>query len=100
MEMPDETARRESAQLKARLRQETEEADYRWLMSTVQGRRIVWRMLERAGVFRSSFSSDAMAMAFNEGNRNSGLALLATVSNLSPAEYVEMMKEATNDSAD
>ena len=100
MEMPDETARRESAQLKARLRQETEEADYRCLMSTVQGRRIVWRMLERAGVFRSSFSSDAMAMAFNEGNRNSGLALLATVSNLSPAEYVEMMEEATNEAAD
>lgn len=100
MEIPDETAKRESAQLKARLRQETEEADYRWLMSTAQGRRIVWRMLERSGVYRSSFSSDAMVMAFNEGNRNSGLALLATVSNLSPAEYVEMMKEATNDAAD
>ena len=57
-------------------------------------------MLERAGVFRSSFSSDAMAMAFNEGNRNSGLALLATVNSLAPAEYIKMMQEANNDTDD
>jgi len=100
MEMPNEDAKRDRKKTKERLARETEQADYRWLMATAQGRRIVWRMLERAGVFRSSFSSDAMAMAFNEGNRNSGLALLATVNSLAPAEYIKMMQEAKNDTDD
>ena len=33
-----------------------------------RGRRIVWRFLERAGVYRLSFNTNAMAMAFAEGN--------------------------------
>lgn len=91
---------REGNRLKARLRRETEESDYKWLMSTAQGRRIVWRMLEQSKIYQLSFSIDAMAMAFNEGNKNFGLQLLATISALAPAEYLEMIKEAKNDPAD
>lgn len=64
-----------------------------WLMSGPRGRRIVWRALERAGVFRTSYSSDALAMAFAEGARNEGLRLLAAVQHL--PEYSLMAPENT-----
>ena len=92
--------RKADAELKARLARETEDADVKWLMSCGQGRRIVWRWLSQAGVFRLSFSTDALAMAFAEGNRNAGLALLSQVMQLCPNEYSEMVRESKNDAAD
>lgn len=82
--------------LKGRLARETEEDDFRWLMSSKRGRRIVWRLLDQAGVFRSSFNPTAMIMAFNEGNRNYGNRMLALVHNHCPELYPQMMKENTN----
>lgn len=73
--------------------QETDEADLKWLMDSKRGRRIVWRQLDRAGVFRLSFHTDAMVMAFAEGNRNEGLHILAQVHALCPDRYLTMVKE-------
>jgi len=36
-----------------RLERENEAADVKWLMNNKRGRRMVWRLLDRAGVFRS-----------------------------------------------
>jgi len=88
---------RADREIRARLSRESEESDVRWLMGTRRGRRIVWRLLDRAGVFRSSFSQNSMQMAFNEGSRNYGLALLASVHALCAEQYPAMMKEATDD---
>lgn len=82
---------------RARLVRETEEADIKWLMGSKQGRRIVWRLLDRAGVFRLSFSTNAMQMAFAEGNRNEGLRTVAMIHKLCPEQYTVMVKEATDD---
>ncbi len=84
----------DSKALRDRMAAERESADIRWLMESEQGRRIVWRFLNRSGVFRSSFSSDALAMAFAEGNRNTGLQLMAQVHELCPDMYPEMVREA------
>lgn len=84
---------REEAGKRARMDLETEESDIRWLMGTEQGRRIVWRLLDKAGVFRSSFDPMAMQMAFNEGNRNYGLYILDMVHEHCPELYRPMMKE-------
>ena len=62
---------RADKELRERLDRQNEEADVKWLMSQKRGRRMVWRFLDQAGVFRSSFSTNAMQMAFAEGNRNS-----------------------------
>lgn len=67
--------------------------DLKWLMSSRRGRRIVWSLLERAGVWRLSFSTNAMQTAFNEGRRNEGLALTAAIHELCPERYVEMLQE-------
>lgn len=77
-----------------RLARDTEEADFKWLMGSKRGRRIVWRLLDRAGVFRLSFNTNAMAMAFAEGSKNEGLRLLAQIHTLCPELYPTMVKEA------
>ena len=87
----------EDRKTKDRLVAETEESDLKWLMGSKRGRRIVWRLLDRAGVFRLSFNTNAMTMAFAEGNRNEGLRILAQIHTLCPELYPTMIKEATND---
>ena len=66
----------------------------RWLMGNAQGRRFVWSLLGKAGVFRSSMAPSAEATAFNEGRRDLGLGLLADVMRLCPEQYGRMQSEA------
>lgn len=73
--------------------QRTEADDLKWMMSSKRGRRIIWRLLEQSGVYRLSFDQNAMRMAFNEGNRNFGLALLSKVHELTPELYSTMVQE-------
>lgn len=77
-----------------KLAKDTEESDIKWLVSTKRGRRITWRLLEQAGVFRLSFNTNAMTMAFNEGNRNNGNRMLALINSVALESFVLMMKEA------
>ena len=81
--------------IKRRAREEAE--DFKWLLSSRRGRRIVWRFLDRAGVFRLSFNTNSMTMAFNEGNRNEGLRILAQIHTLCPELYPVMVKEQIHD---
>ena len=84
--------------LRERITRENEESDVKWLMSSKRGRRVVWRLLDQAGVFRTTFNTNAMSMAFAEGNRNQGLRLIAMIHALCPEQYPAMMKEqSTND---
>mgnify|MGYP000025237787 CR=1 FL=1 len=96
----DQAEAADSKALRDRMAAEREAADIRWLMESEQGRRIVWRILNQSGVFRSSFSSDALAMAFSEGNRNIGLQLMAQVHELCPDMYPEMVREANTRNLD
>jgi len=80
-----------------RVAQESEEADVRWLMSSKRGRRILWRLLEQSGVFRLSFNTNAMQMAFAEGNRNFGNRALSLIHSQCPELYPSMVKENTDD---
>lgn len=79
-----------------RLAREMEIQDIKWLMSSKRGRRIMWRLLDLSGPFRLSFDSNAMKMAFNEGNRNLGNQLLNEVMTLCPEMYPVMVKEQQN----
>lgn len=88
-----ETAR-EQVKLRNRLAALSEVDDIKWLMNNKRGRRIVHRLLESAGVFRISFHTNALQMAFNEGNRNQGNALLALVTEHCPDRYAELLNEA------
>src|SRR5574340_1333024 len=76
-----------------RIKRLIEIEDFKWLMAHKQGRRIVWRLLEQYGVFRSSFSTEPLEMAFLEGQRNDGLRLLADIHEHAPDRYVEMLRD-------
>jgi len=86
----EEAERRETD---ARLLQLTEDSDLKWLMANAQGRRIARRWLSKAGVWRLSFSGDAATTAFNEGQRNVGLALLAGILRIAPERLADLMTE-------
>ena len=77
-----------------RLAKDSEESDIKWLMGSRRGRRIVWRLLSQSGVFRTSFNTNAMSMAFAEGNRNFGNRLLDLVHRACPESYLKMVSEA------
>jgi len=79
----DEEARRLS-------RQETD--DFKWLMSDKRGRRIVWGLLERTGIYRSSFTGNSETF-FREGARNVGLVYLDLLNTYTPEKYNLMVTE-------
>lgn len=76
-----------------RLAKEKEESDLRFVMSSKQGRRFIHRQLSRAGIWLSSFNTNNAVMAFNEGRRNAGLALLNEIMETCPERYAEMLDE-------
>lgn len=87
-------AARESQDRERKQSKDTEESDFKWLMKSKRGRRIVWRVLDQCGVFRMSFNTNAMQMSFNEGNRNTGNRLLSMITNTAPDDFVLMLSES------
>lgn len=67
------------------------------LMQDAGFRRFVWRLLEQAGIYHSSFRSDALQMARCEGRREQGLMLLDLISSITPEEYILTQQEAANE---
>jgi hypothetical protein len=96
----DTTSREEAEELarnKVALSEKVERDDMIWMMRTRQGRRCIYRLLERAGIWRLSFSTNGMQMAFNEGNRNVGLQLMAKLADWCDETYSLMLKEHKED---
>jgi hypothetical protein len=83
----------ETEEVGARARREREVNDLKWLMAHPQGRRIVARLLDQAGVSRTSFSHSGSVMAFNEGRRDMGLFIQAEVLEAAPEGYFKLLKE-------
>ncbi len=54
----------------------------RGLMSNADGRMWMWDLLTLCGVYHSSFSNEALVMAFNEGRRDTGNRLIAEINRL------------------
>lgn len=80
---------------RAKLAVEQRLKDWRWLLADRRGRRVVWSLLEEAGVFRSSFDPDrAQVTAFHEGQRNAGLRILNAVMQADAEAFVTMQREA------
>lgn len=67
--------------------------DLRWLLGHPQGRRVAARLLEEAGVFRTSFNHSGSVMAFNEGRRHIGLFITSELMEASADGYLKILKE-------
>ena len=84
-----ENPRRDAREL---ARQQAAE-DWRWLMSTKQGRRLAHRILSMAGVHRSSFTGNSETF-HREGRRALGLEVESEITTHAFPSYIEMLREA------
>lgn len=67
--------------------------DMRAVMGSVEGRRFVWRLLNEAGLFSSSYTGEAISGAFSEGKRAFAVGLMADLQLESRDAYVRMVAE-------
>lgn len=89
----NDAARVQDADMQKAARLEEQE-DLKFVMSHQQGRRLMWRLLSKAGVYRTSFSQNGLEMAFREGQRNLGLFLQAEILDACPERHQQMVKES------
>jgi hypothetical protein len=68
--------------------------DLRDVLATQAGRRVMWRLLDHCGVFRSTFTGHGGRDAFNEGARNVGLFILTELTDADADVFATMLKES------
>lgn len=64
------------------------------VMSTPAGREWIWNILGACHCFSTTFTSDALVTAFQEGQRSTGLGLLADILQTCPDQYIAAMRES------
>lgn len=67
--------------------------DVRYLLSTMEGKRFIWRYLGICRLFETSFRMSA-EMAYFEGIRSVGLKMMSDITEANPQAFIDMMKEA------
>lgn len=77
----------------ARLAQATFDADLLHVATSPQGRRFLWRLMERQGMFRTSFTGHRESTDFHEGSRNASLQLWADLKRVCPTRLTQMQDE-------
>jgi hypothetical protein len=69
------------------------EADVRAVMDTVQGRRFVWDLLEKTGMFNSRFIEKSLLMYWFAGRRDMGLEIFNELTTVCPDMFWKMQAE-------
>ncbi len=75
-----------------RVRHAGEMAELAKILSTPDGRRWIYGILERAHQFETTFTGNS-AGTFKEGKRALGLSVLADVMEAAPQTYITMIEE-------
>lgn len=90
--------RRHEAKEQSRFEAQVALDDYKWLMSSKRGRRIVWRLLGATGVYRQSYTGNGSETFFREGARSIGLQIVAQLHAIDggPELYAQMRNEAAS----
>jgi hypothetical protein len=87
---PEQVQRAKESERDAR---KIELRDLSAVLDTPEGRRVLWRLLDVAGVHRSTFNPHGSISAFNEGMRNVGLIFQKDITDHFPQKYVDMLQE-------
>lgn len=66
--------------------------DLKAVVSTVNGRRFIWKYLDLCGIYKTTFTGGSETF-FLEGKRAVGLTLLKDVIDASPETFIVMQKE-------
>lgn len=88
----DPEQQREAKRKEARLVQ-LEREDFIAVMTSVQGRRFVYRMLEEFGVLTQTYHRDPYEHAFNAGRRDMAIRLMRKIDDWCPDLYSQMAKD-------
>jgi hypothetical protein len=75
-----------------KLAQIKETNDFETLMTFPEARAFVNRLLEKCGVYQTSYNAEALDMAYREGKRSIGLWILSQF-NQCPNLYIELLKD-------
>ncbi len=68
--------------------------DLQTVLKTVQGRRVLWRILQACQLRRHAFvAGDAYATSFQCGQQSIGLFVLAEIEDAAPNAYAQMRSE-------
>lgn len=91
-------AKRHEAREVSRFEAQVALDDYKWLMNSKRGRRIVWRLLSATGVYRQSYTGNGSETFFREGARSIGLQIVAQLHAIDggPELYAQMRNEAAS----
>jgi hypothetical protein len=81
----------------AKQRESSKRSVIRQIMSSSEGRAWIHEVLSMSHVYSSSFSTNALTMAYSEGERNIGLRITADIVSASPERYLEMLKENSSE---
>lgn len=68
--------------------------DLEWLLSATQGKRLMLGWLGLTNFASDGFDSDALRMAYMQGKRAIGIALLADIQHNAPDFYADLMTQA------
>lgn len=73
--------------------------DLKFVMGSAQGRRVLKRVMNQCGVFRSSFTGNSETF-FREGARNVGLYLHGQMLDADPNQYLLILQEKLEEDSD
>lgn len=82
----------DSAAKKEQSKRDQEVNDLKFILETVQGRRVFWRFLEHCRVFGSVWEPSAK-IHFNSGKQDVGHFIMAEITDADEKYLFEMMKE-------
>ncbi len=78
---------KEAAQL------DIERAQLKSLLDSPDGRAVLWRVLSKCGIYRTTYQADSGAQGFLEGRRSIGLDLLGDIHDADPNAYITIQQE-------
>lgn len=73
---------------------ETEQEDLAFVMADPRGRRFMWALMGKCGVYTNAFNTNFGVSAFACGRQSVGQDLLRRVTTERPEQYLQMQAEA------
>lgn len=89
----EQDERRITGKAASELARQQEKDDVGWLMTHREGRRIVWRVLARAGIYRIAYHQNDRDEAFQLGQQALGFEAFAEINTVCPNLYIKMLQE-------
>jgi hypothetical protein len=68
--------------------------DLKQVLGTREGRRLLNRLIQMCGVYDHGFEPSGQKMAYEKGQRDIGVMIVADIKEVSPESYLTMLRES------